>query len=219
MTVGQAWAQERGQLLPLPARDFDCAVNKAVGLNPYSQVEFETNRYSVPVEKAYRNLVLRAYPFRVEIIHLDQVIASHARCYDREQDILDPLHYLPLLEQRPGAFVHAQPIRRWRQAWPPVYERLLARLQAQERNGRGIREFIRVLKLHQTYAPQLVLQAVEQALAYGCLHADGVELCLRQLLQPDTPVPPLTLLEPPAWAGVGAQLPDLTRYDQLLAGG
>jgi len=56
------------------------------------------------VDHAYRNLVIKAYPFRVDIMHLGNVLASHPRCYGREQDIFDPLHYLPLLEQRPGAF-------------------------------------------------------------------------------------------------------------------
>ena len=72
---------------------------------------FETNRYSVPAEYVGKQLVLRAYPFRVEILSLTEVIAEHPRCFGREQDILDPLHYLGLLEQRPGAFEHALPMR------------------------------------------------------------------------------------------------------------
>lgn len=142
VTVGEAWEAEKPYLLSLSERDFECCVTRSVTLNPYSQVEFETNRYSVPADKAYRNLVIKAYPFRVDVLYLDDVIASHPRCYDREQDVLDPLHYLPLLAQRPGAFEHAKPIRRWRQGWPSVYERLLAYLQAQPvlAEGQGGRE-------------------------------------------------------------------------------
>jgi hypothetical protein len=216
MTIGQAWEQEKPYLLPLPARDFDCCVRRTVPRNPYSQVEFESNRYSVPTDNAYQNLVLKAYPFRVDILYLDRVIASHPRCYGRQQDILDPLHYLPLLAQRPGAFDHAQPIRRWRQDWPEVYERLLAQLQAKWPQGRGVREFIRILKLHGHYPADLVIQAVEQALQYGCAHADGVELCLRQLLNPGSPTSPLDLSPWPQLMGVGEQAPDLHCYDQLL---
>ena len=104
VTIGEAWAQEKAQLLLLPKHDFDLGIPHSVVLNGYSQVEFETNRYSVPAEQAYRNLVLKAYPFRVDILFSKEVIASHPRCYGHKQDILDPLHYLPLLEQRPGAF-------------------------------------------------------------------------------------------------------------------
>ncbi len=170
----------------------------------------------MPADKAYRNLVLKAYPFRVEILHLDEVLASHPRCYGRERDIIDPLHYLPLLEQRPGAFEHAKPIRRWREEWPPVYDRFLKRLQEQGLNGQSIREFVRVLKLHRDHPAKLVAQAIEQALEYGCIHADGVKLCLHQLLKPDAPVRSLNLANLPQWASVGEQSPDLNCYDQLL---
>jgi len=216
MTIGEAWEEEKPHLLPLPKHDHDCCVTKSVVLNPYSQVEFETNRYSVPSNRAYRNLVLKAYPFRVDVLHLKETIASHPRCYGQKQDIFDPLHYLPLLEQRPGAFEHAKPIRRWRKEWPPVYERFLGRLQEQGLNGQSIREFVRVLKLHRDHPAELVEQAVKQALEYGCTRADGVELCLHQLLSPDTRVSSLSLADLPPWAMVGEQPPDLNCYDQLL---
>lgn len=214
-TIGEAWEEEKPFLLPLPEHDYKYYVAKPVVLNGYSQVEFESNRYSVPTDQSYRNLVLRAYPFRIDIAHMDDVIASHPRCYGQKQDILDPLHYLPLLAQRPGAFEHAKPIRRWREEWPPAYEHLLERLQT-DRNGQGVREFVRVLELHKEYPPRLVAQAIEQALEYGCAHADGVTLCLHQLLEPDSQVPAVRWSEPPSWAAVGEQTPDLACYDRLL---
>src|SRR6266705_2600810 len=108
MSIGQAWKSEHAYFQPLPKRPFACCVTRQVKLTPYSQVVYETNRYSVPAEQARRELVLKAYPFRVEIIWEHEVIANHARCYGREQDIFDPLHYLALLEQRPGAFQYAR---------------------------------------------------------------------------------------------------------------
>lgn len=215
-TVSEAWEMERTYLLPLPNRDFECCVTKPARLNPYSQVQFDTNRYSVPTDKAYRNLVIKAYPFRIDVLHLDEVIARHPRCYNREQDILDPLHYLPLLEQRPGAFDHAKPIRRWREGWPPVYERLLDHLRAQWPDGRGIREFVHILKLHRDHPADLVARAVGQALVYGCGHADGVELCLRQMMNPGSPMAPIALANWPKLAAVTIEAPDLHCYDQLL---
>jgi hypothetical protein len=214
-TIGEAWEKEKSFLLPLPKRDFDCCVTRPATLNPYSQVVLDTNRYSVPTDKAYRNLVIKAYPFRVDILHLDKVLASHPRCYGREQDILDPLHYLPLLEQRPGAFEHAKPIRRWRKKWPPIYETFLERLKEKGLNGRSIREFVQVLKLHRDHPAPLVAQAIEKALEYGCVHFDGVQLCLHQS-SPETKVPSLNLADLPQLALVGEQSPDLNCYDQLL---
>jgi hypothetical protein len=217
MTIGEAWEREKPHLLPLPAHEYEYYVSKPVVLNGYSQVEFESNRYSVSADQAYRNLVLRAYPFRVDIVHMNDTIASHPRCYGQDQDILDPLHYLPLLEQRPGAFEHAKPIRRWRKEWPPAYECLLEQLRVESNNGQGVREFVRILNLHKEHPAELVAQAIEQALEYGCTHADGVTLCLHQLLAQERPVvPSLSWTDPPPWATVGEKLPDLACYDRLL---
>lgn len=219
-TIQEMWQEEQKMLRPPPDQPYDCCQQKLARLNPYGQVEIETNRYSVPVEQAEPEVRVKLYPFRVEIYGSQQAepIAIHDRCYDREQDIFDPLHYLALLCQRPGALAHAKPIREWRDEWPPVYEQLLRRLQQQGPDGQGIREFIRVLQLHQRYPAEQIAQAVEQALRYNCPHADGVELCLRQLDHPEPTLAPLDLSEHPNLNGVGQQPANLARYDRLLGG-
>ncbi|MEW5985074.1 MAG: IS21 family transposase [Chloroflexota bacterium] len=217
VTIGQAWAVEQPYLRPLPAHDWPCYVVRQASLTPYSQVIIETNRYSVPVEAAAETLTVHLHPFHLDIYRPggSQPIASHPRCYERDQEFFDPLHYLALLEQRPGAFHHAKPVRRWREQWPPLYEQLLAQLQASQPDGAGIRQFIRILKLHQEHPAKLVEAAIEQALRYGCPQADGVLLCLRQLSQP-TPQTSLDLSTRSHLNGLGQQAIDLSRYDQLL---
>src|SRR5437660_5000888 len=66
VTIGEAWEQEKPLLQPLPAFDYECCEMLTVRLNPYSQVTYETNRYSVPVAKARREVTLKAYPFSIE---------------------------------------------------------------------------------------------------------------------------------------------------------
>jgi transposase len=220
-TIGEAWQQERSQLRPLPANDLDICREVTARLNGYSQVEVETNRYSVPTDRAAKTLRVKLYPFQVKIYRPDEpeAIAVHPRCYGQQQDILEPQHYLPLLAQRPGAFHYARPIRQWRASWPAVYEQLLAELQQRQPGSRGVREFIRVLQLHQQYPAELIEQAVRQALQYHCPHADGVELCLRQLLQPDVQPPQLDLQAHPRLQAVQPPSVSLAQYNQLLPGG
>jgi len=218
-TIGTAWTAEQPALRPLPAHGFACCVTVNAALTPYSQVIFETNRYSVPVDRAVPQLVVKAYPFRLDILHQDQVLASHARCYERDQDLFDPLHYLPLLEQRPGAFEHAKPLRRWREGWPVSYTRLLHILREAHPDGRGVREFVQVLRLHLEHPASLVAQAITAALESGCPHLAGVRLCLYQLLHPAPTPPALDLTDQPRLVAVGAQPINLACYDQLLAGG
>jgi transposase len=219
MTIGEAWEIEKPFLFPLPERDLPCCVTLPVKVNGYSQVTYQTNRYSVPTDRAFENVVLRAYPFHIEIVHLDEVIACHTRSYERKQDVFDPLHYLPLLEQRPGAFEHAKPIRQWRKGWPPVYEELLARLQERDSaDDQGLRVFIQVLQLHREYPADQVEQAVKMALGYGSLSLDGVKHCLHQLCHPETSISSLDLATHPKLDGVGEQPLNLRHYDQLLEG-
>ena len=59
-------------------------------------------------------------------------------------------------------------------------------------------------------------RTVEQALAYGCVHADGVELCLHQLAHPAASPSSLTADDLSAWMHIGQQSPDLSCYDRLL---
>lgn len=218
-TIGEAWQAEQPYLRPLPSRDFPCCISREVSLNPYGQVVFETNRYSVPVEQARQQLTLKAYPFRIEILAEHEIIASYERCYGRQQDILDPLHYLPLLAQRPGAFEHALPLREWRKTWPPLYEQLLADLRQRHRaETQAVREFIQILHLHRTHPAELVAQAIAQALAEGVGHQEGVTFCLHRLLDPTPVVVPLDLSHWPRLAAVGSPPPSAAPYDRLLQG-
>lgn len=226
-SIGQLWQVEKPYLRPLPLRAFECCVTRQARLTPYSQVVFETNRYSVPTDQVRAELVVKAYPFRIDILRpgggagsgesSPAVVATHYRCYEKNQDVFDPLHYLALLEQRPGAFEHAKPLRRWRKEWPPSYQRALDHLIEKWPEGRGVREFIAILKLHQTHPAALVEQAVSQALLWGCVHLDGVTHCLHQLGQPQQlTLPLLDLSNRPELAAIGSQPVALEHYDQLL---
>ena len=220
-SIGQAWQQEQPLLRPLPPHPFDCGREITAPLNGYSQIEVETNRYSVPTDRATAQLRVKLYPFEVKIYRPDEkkAVAVHPRCYGHQQDILAPLHYLPLLAQRPGALNHAKPIRQWRSNWPAVYEQLLADMQRRQPDGAGVRQFIKVLQLHRHHPARLIEQAVTQALEHHCPHLDGVQLCLRQLWQPDPSPTTLDLSDQPRLAAVGHQPLHLERYDQLLKGG
>ncbi len=215
-SVAELWAVEKAHLLPIPPRDYPACVTRPVKANPYSQVAFDTNHYSVPTEYAGRQLLLRAYPFRVEILFLDRIIATHERCFEREQDVIHPLHYLGLLSQRPGAFEHAVPIRRWRETWPPAYERLLAILQERWPEGRGLREFIAILKLHQEHPAKAVEQAIRAAIKHGVPSLDSIRLLLRRERTPGALAVPLDLAGLPRLEGIGEQPVVLEKYDQLL---
>lgn len=215
-TIQQTWEYERPFLRPLPIFDYDCCRVTTAHLTPYSQATFETNRYSVPVSRARREVTVKAYPFYIDLLDQGELLAHHPRCYQREQDIFDPLHYLPLLEQRPGAFDYAKPLKQWRKDWPASYHQMLHLLREKWPEGRGVQEFVRILQLHQNYPVPLVQQAIEQALSYGCIHWEGVLHCLHQISQPGPASQGLDLSHRPDLDAIGNQPVDLSCYEQLL---
>lgn len=216
-SVSELLADERSMFLPLPRELFPACISYPVKPNGYSQVELDTNRYSVPVEHGNDQLVLRAYPFRVEILFGKDVIATHLRCFGRQQDILDPMHYLTLLEQRPGAFEHAKPLRYWRKHWPKDYDRLLEAFRERLPGGQGVREFIAFLKLHRDYPADQIQQAVQAALDVGAASLDGVLLYLRQSQVEQPHFPTLEAERFSNLAVYGNQPVNLQQYDLLAA--
>jgi len=215
-TIGEALAQEQAALLPLPAQPFRCCVQRPVRANGFGLVSFQTNRYSVPADHAHERLWLRAYVQRVEISNGQQTLAVHPRCYGREQDILNPLHYLPLLEQRPGAWEQAQPILEWQQRWPKVFDDYLAALRQHLPPSQATREFVRILRLHEAYTEALLAQALQEALAAHCYNADGVQQIARRLSESPRVADPLSAEQLPVPDVGPVQWPEVGQFDRLL---
>jgi hypothetical protein len=136
------------------------------------------------------------------------------------------LHYLPLLERRPGAWENAKPIQEWRQSWPNVYDLYLAALQEHLTASQATREFVRILRLHEDYSEVIITQALEKALECHCYSMDGVKQLVmgvkesleKESLESDTPEMPMVeasiatsvvSVEPVAWPEVG-------QFDRLL---
>jgi hypothetical protein len=92
-----------------------------------------------------RLVTVHAYVFRVTMAWQDRGIASHVRSYGREEEVLDPHHYLPVLLKKPGAFTRATPILKW--PLPAVYEAYYRQLQERREGSGGTREYIRILML------------------------------------------------------------------------
>jgi transposase len=163
--------EDRAAFLPLPAVPFDACLKVHAQASQRSVVRFDTNDYSVPTAYAHHELLVKGYVDRVEVCRADQVIAQHARCWGREQEILEPLHYLALLERKPGALDFGRPFAEW--DLPDCFSVLRARLE-RERSGAGTREFIQVLRLLEGHSLGEVTRAVERGLRCNALIRDAI---------------------------------------------
>ena len=99
--IGDRFAEEVAAAARLPGRAFDPCVERQAVADKYQTVAFDANRYSVPRPWAFRAVTVKGYVDRVVVVAGGQVVAEHPRCYDRSQQVLDPVHFLATLERRP----------------------------------------------------------------------------------------------------------------------
>jgi transposase len=170
-TKGVLLGEDRGAFVPLPAAPFDACVKRSTTADSLSLVRFDDNDYSVPVRYAHHPVVVRAYVDRVVLGHKGEVIAEHRRLWGREGVSFDPVHYLALLERKPGALDHARPLDGWE--LPECFATLRRRLEA-ERDGEGTREYIRVLRLLEKHSLVRLTAAVEQGLRVRAHSRDAI---------------------------------------------
>ena len=207
VSIGEAWEKERDRLLPLPKYPYRCCVSLPVRANRLSLVNFDCNRYSVPVEYGASKLTLHAYAWLVEIACGDRVIATHERCYGKGEDKMKVEHYLPLLLRRPGAFPYAKPVRQWQM--PAVYQEFLSSLKSRL-NGDSPREFILVLSLGRTYGQERLESAMRQVLDEGRAGYDRV----KQLVMETSPAVEVKGLQHSP-EEVKVVFPDASQFDRL----
>lgn len=146
-SIRDLWEEERRCLRSLPTREYDCAEIVEVRVTPYSQVTYETNRYSIPAKRGREFAVINVYPFHLDVMEGTKLLARHARSYERGQDFFEPQHYLPLLKQRPGAFDYALPLKKWKKQWPSCYHEMLSRIareMARGKRGEGVCRHFRI---------------------------------------------------------------------------
>ncbi len=171
-TIAERLERDQTAFLSLPSTPYDACDRCTGRATSLSLVRYKANDYSVPVAYGHREVLIRGYVGRVVISCAAEVIAQHLRSYEREDLIFDPLHYLPLIERKIGAFDQAAPLRGW--DLPEVFATLCRLLEA--RMGKaGKREYVQVLRLMETYRPADVEAAVREALRLGAIGVDAVK--------------------------------------------
>jgi len=123
------------------------------------------------------------------------------------------VHYLALLERKPGALDFAAPLEGW--DLPVCFGVLRRRLEA-EFGGPGTRQYIKVLRLLEGAEPAELTRAVERSLELGAADADAVRLILEH--RRERPAGLFCLDGRPHLKLVGVPAPDLTAYAGLTAG-
>jgi hypothetical protein len=205
---------ERLSLRPLPFSGFEPRRVEMADANSLSLVRFDGNDYSVPAAFAHHPITMIGGLDEVRLVCRDRLVARHRRHWGKEHVTFDPLHYLALLERKPGAFDHAKPLEAW--SLPEAFAILRRRFEAAW-GEMGVRHFIQVLRLLEKHPLTDLTAAVERALTIGVNTADAVRVLLE--VTRETPIRLFRLDGRPHLPGVRVPRLDLTAYHALREGG
>lgn len=211
---------ERAALLPLPENDADTAhVESSVSANGSYRVHFDGNVYTVPYSLAFkRGLLLKATTTTIDIYYQNELVASHARSYERGADVIDPEHDRGLRATKRRSEHHV------------VLGRLISLLGHEAESYaaglaksrvRASHHIERILGLVDRYGAADVRAALLRALEHQAFGADYVENVVHQTRRQRLagPVTPLPVLRDEQFASVALREPDLSRFDHLLSKG
>ena len=136
------------------------------------QASKSSMKQSTALGYGHQEVWVRGYVHEVVIGCGAEIIARHPRSYDREDLVFDPIHYLPLLEQKIAALDQAAPLVGW--DLPEAFATLRRLLEA--RMGKpGKREYVQVLRLLESFDLRELHGAVRDALRLGAIGYDAVK--------------------------------------------
>lgn len=207
LSVGERFERDRDAARPVPAHRFDACVIQPAQVDKYQTVRFDRNSYSVPRRWAFRPVSVKGYVGRVEVVADGQVIAAHRRSYGRGEKVLDPLHFLAVLDRKPAALDHAPVYRDWQ--LPPAFADLRRSLEGRLGPRVGARHYIRVLQLLAHHPSDRVEAAIARCRECGDPDAAAIAAAAGRLAGDNAPP-----LDVPA---VTVQPADLARFDRLLS--
>jgi len=107
ITVREAFIQEAPLLLPLPDNPFPWPAQVAVTIGKTPYARFDLNDYSVPHAYVCRTLSVTATATEVRILDGAQIVARHARSYDKGAQVEDEAHIRALVKEKRAARRHS----------------------------------------------------------------------------------------------------------------
>ena len=212
---GELLEQERASMLPLPKQRFEAHLVEKTKATSLSLARFDSNDYSVPTKYAHHRVTAIGTVEEVRLVVDTHLVATHKRCWKKHRTFYEPVHYLPLLERKPGALDFARPMENWE--LPSCFDLLRRRLESDMEENKGVREYIKVLRLLESATVGQLAGAVEQALLIGATSVDAIKLILEYRRQ--EPIALFCLDGRPHLKSVHVPGVDLAAYQGLTEGG
>ena len=191
-SVREVFEQERPYLLGLRENPFACEERLEVSVRKSPYARFDWNDYSIPHQHVHRTLLVLASLNSVRIFDGSELIATHARSYDRGAQIERPEHLQALVAHKRAARVHRAQDRLHHAA--PSAQALFLRAASR---GAHLGVLTRgLLQLLDSHGAQALEAAIAAALAEDAAHLAAVRHFIDLHAQARGQRPPLAVSLP-----------------------
>lgn len=212
-SVHEVFAEEQPHLLSLPENPFACEERVEVSVRKTPYVRFDLNDYTIPHDRVNRTLMVLATPDTVRVLDGPEVIATHARSFDRGAQIEQPGHIEALVTRKGAARAHRGQDR-LQHAAPSAKPLFLLAAERGAHLGVLTRGLLQLLDSH---GAQALEAAIAAALAEDTAHLGAVRHFIDAHAHARGQRPPIAVSLPndPRLQNLSVRALPLTDYDQL----
>jgi len=202
------FAQDRSQLLLLPAVPFEVVRWDAATVDKYGRVKLDKHHYHGVPAGAGERVILKAYWNAVQILNQNyEVVVQYPRIYHQDEKAINWEAQFALFSRKPGAVQHSVHF----ELLPSSIQDCLSIANTGELKCR-----LRLLsQLSRDYKLETMALAITHAKQSGRIDPGAIRHELYRLTTPERLLPMLEAYSP---ACLHDYRPDLSQYDQLTMG-
>lgn len=204
-TIHEVFQEEKPYLRTSAPYSHAC-VEELRRVSTHCLVEVCGSHYSVPCGRAENTVTIRKYAEKIVFLHKGTTLAEHERSFEKGRYVIDMMHFLKILDRKPGALRNGRPF----QNMPESLEKTRQALQRFPDWDRQLADILIQIEVHGLEA---VCVACETALENSTVSKDVIINYINRLTEPCVPAPVQTpsrldLKYPP--------VADCARYDRLM---
>jgi transposase len=178
-SIREVFAEEQSRLIALPEQAYPCDEREEVRVPKTPYVRFDLNDYSVPADQVRKILTVNATLDTVSILDGANVVASHARSFDKGAQIELQAHLDDLSAQKQQARLH-----RGQNRLTHAIDCGSAFLNEAAIHGYALNSMTKqLIGLLDDYGAELLNEAMQEALAKGVPHPNAVRQSIQRLLE------------------------------------
>ena len=227
LSVRAAFLQEQPSLLALPDNPFDTRERLQLCARKTPYIRFDLNDYSVPHQQLQKMLSVHADLASVRILDGTELIAEHARCFGKGEQIeleahikahrilLSPLTDIPVGNALWLSKTKAR-LHRGQDRLSQASDRIPRLLQQSVERGHVLKTTVRLLNEYlDLYGRDELHSAVAEALSHQSPYPQAVAQILERRREEQQRPPPLAVAVPEKVKHLGIKAVEVADYDKL----